>query len=179
MIRTLRVYFLGRLLREKLLLLGLILIGVMWWLSAFGTRAGQFWRAQRSTAATLEEQQIYLKNRALIEAAVQKSTSRFDSAKTLDRIRLVEALNQAASEAGLKDGYGSSSAKSETSDQVTVHGVEFLIRQADYKTLQRFYVNVQKRAPYIGIESFTLQPIPSDTSKLTLILRVSAVETIR
>ena len=53
MIRTLRVYFLGRLLREKLLLIGLILIGVLWWLSAFGTRAGQFWRTQRGTTATL------------------------------------------------------------------------------------------------------------------------------
>lgn len=179
MIRTLRAYFLSRLLREKLLLLIFFLAGLLWWLSAFGTRAGQFWRTQRSTTVTLEEQQMWLKNRGAIEVAVQKSTSRFDSAKTLDQIRLVEALNQAASEAGLRDGYGSTSPKSDTTGQVTLHSVEFQVRQADYLMLQRFYLNVQKRAPYIGIESFTLQPNQSDTSKLTLILRVSAVETIR
>jgi hypothetical protein len=179
MIRTLRAYFLSRLLREKILLIGFIGIGMLWWLSAFGTRAGQFWRAQRATTATLEEQQLWLKNRPAIDTAVQKATSRFDATKTLDRIRLVEALNQAAFEAGLRDNYGSNAAKSETSDQVTVHSVEFQIRQADYLMLQRFYLNVQKRAPYIGIESFALQPNLADTSKLTLSLRASAVETIR
>ena len=179
MIRTLRAYFLSRLLREKVLLLGLILIGTLWWLSAFGTRAGQFWRMQRSTTAALDEQQLWLKNRSTIETAVQKAASRLDSAKTLDRIRLVDALNQAAHESGLRGNYASNSPKSETNDQFTVHSVEFQVTQADYTMLQRFYLNVQQRAPYIGIESFALQPNQADTAKLTLNLRASAVETPR
>ncbi|MEO6244496.1 MAG: hypothetical protein ABIQ12_03590 [Opitutaceae bacterium] len=179
MIRTLRAYFLSRLLREKLLLIGLLAIGMLWWLSAFGSRAGQFWRTQRGTTATMEEQQLWLKNQPAIETRVQQSTSQFDAGKTLDRIKLVEALNQAAFEAGLRDNYGSNSAKSDTSDQVTLHSVDFLIRQADYSMLQRFYLNVQKRAPYIGIESFALQPNQADPNKVTLSLRASAVETIR
>lgn len=179
MIRTLRVYFLSRLLREKVLLLGLILIGTLMWLSSFGTRAGQFWRAQRSTTATLAEQQLWLNDRVKIEADVQKAASRLESAKTLDRIRLVDALNQAAQEAGLRGNFGSSSPSSETNNQFTVHSVEFRVQQADFTTLQRFYLNVQQRAPYIGIKSFALQPNQADPSKQTLVLRVAAVEISR
>ncbi len=180
MIRTLRLYFLSRLLREKLMLLGLILIGTLWWLSAFGTRASQFWRTQRSTTVTLEEQQIWLKNRATIEVAGQKAMGRLDSAKTLDRIRLVDALNHAAQEAGLRsNNYSSDAPKSETSDQITVHSVEFRVTQADYTMVQQFYLKVQQRAPYIGIESFGLQPSATDPSKVSLTLRVSAAETPR
>lgn len=177
MIRTLRAYFLSRLLREKILLLALILFGTLWWFSAFSGRAGQFWRTQRGTTATLTKQQLWLNDRVMIETAAQKAASRLDSAKTLDGIRLRDALNQSAHEAGLPStSYTSSAPKSETNGQFNVHSVEFQVAQAEYSKLQRFYLNVQQRAPYIGIESFALQPNQADTAKMTLVLRVSAVE---
>lgn len=176
MIRTLRAYFLSRLLREKLLLLVLIAGGTLWWLSAFSARAGQFWRTQSGTTSALTEQGRWLNDRAGIEAAAQKAASRLESAKTLDSIRLVEALNQAATEAGLRTGFQSNPAKSDTSGQFTVHSVDFLVQQADYGTLQRFYLKVQQRAPYIGIETLALQINQADAGKVTLSLRASAVE---
>jgi hypothetical protein len=42
--------------------------------------------------------------------------------------------------------------------------------------LEQFYLNLHKRAPYIGIEQFTLRSNAADESKLTLLLRVSSVE---
>jgi len=177
MIRTIRAYFLSRLLREKLLLLGLILIGVLWWLSAFGGRAGSFLRERSSTLATLAEQQQWLNNRGAIDAAAQKAASRLDSSKTLDQTRLVNAVNQAAFDAGLRNNYSSTATASETNGQFTVHSVDpYLVTNADYAMLARFYLNLHQRAPYIGIERFTLSSNQGDTSKLTLALRVSSVE---
>lgn len=176
MIRTIRAYFLSRLLREKLLLLGLVLIGALWWLSAFGSRAGRFWREQRTTTTTLAVQQKWLNNRVVIETAVEKAAARLDSAKTLDRTRLVDALNQAAHDAGLRNNYRSDSATSDPSGQFTVHSVEYTVTQADYGMLQRFYLNLHQRSPYIGIERFALVPNQADPSKVTLNLRASAVE---
>ena len=111
-----------------------------------------------------------------IEANLQTAASHLESSKTLDQIRLRDALNHAAQEAGLRTNFGSSSPSSETNNQFTVHSVEFRVTQADFTTLQRFYLNVQQRAPYIGITSFALQPNPADPSKQTLVLRVAAVE---
>lgn len=176
MIRTLRAYFLSRLLREKLLLLLFILIGVLWWLSSFGTRAARFWRDQRATSNDLAVQQQWLNNRVAIDEAAKKASSRLDSAKTLDRTRLNAAVNQAASEAGLKNG-GTSNFTSQPIGQFTVHSLNYQVASADYDNLQNFYLKLNQRAPYIGIETFNLFPTnPNDTSKYTLILRVSSVE---
>jgi hypothetical protein len=176
MIRTIRAYFLSRLLREKLLLLGFILIGALWWLSAFGGRAAGFLKERRATVVTLSEQQQWLNNRVAIEAAAQKAASRLDSGKTLDQTRLVNAVNQAAYDAGLRNNYASTSSASETNGQFTVHSVEYQVTNADYPTLARFYLNLHQRAPYIGIERFALASNRGDVSKLTLNLRISSVE---
>jgi hypothetical protein len=50
------------------------------------------------------------------------------------------------------------------------------VTNADYGTLARFYLNLQQRAPYLGIDRFTLASSRGDPAKLTLNLRVSAVE---
>jgi hypothetical protein len=177
MIRTLRSYFLTRLLREKILLLGFILIGVLWWGSAFSTRAAGFWREQRTTTATLAEQQVWLDNRVVIENAARKAASQLEASKTLDRTRLLSAVNQAAYEAGLRNNYsGNPAASQDASGQFTVHSIDFAVNNADYETLEKFYLNLHQRAPYIGIERFTLSANRNDQSKLTLNLQVSSVE---
>lgn len=176
MIRALRAYFLSRLLREKVLLLGFILIGTLWWMSAFAGRASRFWRDQRSATATLAEQQQWLNNRVKIEEAARKAAAQLDPSKTLDGTRLVSAVNQAAYEAGLRNNYSANPATHETNGQFTVHTADYTVTNADYEMLARFYLNLHQRAPYIGIERFALSSRPNDASKLTLNLRVSSVE---
>lgn len=176
MIAAVRIYFLTRRLREKLLLLAFLLIGVLWWLSAFGARAGLFWREQRSTGSALAEQKLWLDRRDVIQKSVQAAASQLDPAKTLDRARLLDAVNQAAHDAGLRNNYASNSAASEQSGQFTVHSVDYQVTGADFVMLQQFYLNLQKRAPYIGIERFGLAANRGNEAKLTLTLRVTAVE---
>jgi hypothetical protein len=176
MIAALRVYFLTRVLREKLLLLAFLLIGLLWWLSAFGARAGVFWREQRSTGAVLAEQKLWLDRRAAIQQTVQAAAAQLEPAKTLDRAQLLDAINQAAHEANLRSGLGSSSATSEQSGPFTVHSVDYQVTGAEFVALQQFYLNLQKRAPSIGIERFGLAANRGNESKLALTLRVTAVE---
>jgi hypothetical protein len=176
MISTLRAYFLTRLLREKILLLGFILIGTVWWFSSTATRAARFWREQRATTSELRVQQQWLNNRVAIEDAAKKAATQLVPAKTLDRTRLNAAVNQAASEVGLKNG-GTSNASSETIGQFTIHSLVYQVAGADYDTLLKFYLKINQQAPYIGIESFLLFPTnPNDTSKFTLNLKISSVE---
>jgi hypothetical protein len=178
MIRTLRAFFLGRLLREKLLLVAFICIGMLWWLSAFTSRAHAFWVEQHRTTITLQDQKRWLQNRPIIERDVEKAASQLDAAKTLDSTRLINAINLAASEAGLRSNYGTQgAARNQTVGQLTVHTVDYNVIGADWKVLEQFYLNLQKRAPYIGIESFVLStPNRGNPSLLNLQLRLSSVE---
>ena len=181
MIRTLRALFLGRLLREKLLLLIFLFIGLLWWLSAFSQRARVFWQQQHATTVELQDQKRWLDNRTKIEAEAQRAAAQLDASKTLDSTRLVNAINQAAYEAGLRNNYGTSGTPQHVSNGVlTVHTVDFQVSGADWDALRKFYLNLHKRAPYIGIESFALSaPNRSNAGLLTLQVRVSSVEVPR
>ena len=69
MIRTIRAFFLSRLLREKVLLAGFIVLAAAVWVSSIAGRTGRTIRAVRATSGSLNEQQLWLSNRAMIEAS--------------------------------------------------------------------------------------------------------------
>jgi hypothetical protein len=179
MIRTLRALFLGRLLREKLLLLCFLLLGVLMWLSGYSKRFGSFWREQRTTTSTLAEQQRWLVNEKAISDSARKSAARLDASKTLDGTRLLATLSQLADETGVKKNAISGAPKDQRGDQFSVHTVNYQINRSDWGSLQKFYVALSARSPYIGIETFALQADRADPNLLTLALTVSAVEIAR
>ena len=176
MIRTLRAFFLSRLLREKLLLLAFIAIGTIWWLSAFATRGSVFWRDQRSTTATLAEQQIWLDGRAKIEADAQKAASRLDPARTFNLSRLSTEVRNLATQAGIRT-FNTNFQPSVSNGQFSFHTLTFTANNLDWETLKKFYQSVQGRAPYIGFDQFTLLLAPNNTHSITV--RISSVEIAR
>ena len=179
MIRTIRIYFLGRLLREKILLFGFALLGVLLWLSSFGGRSGRFMREQRSTTVALKEQAQWLANRATIDTAVQQAAGRLDPAKTLDGTRLATEVSNAAAAAGVRNNAAGEPATFTTNGQFSVHTMNYSVRNADFLALEKFYVSLRDRAPYIGIDQFTLLTNPANRNQLTLSLRISSVEIAR
>ena len=184
MIRSLRVFFLTRALREKLLLVAFIAIGALWWLSAFGTRAAGFWQAQRTTTAQLKEQAEWIRNQKMIEETAKKTASQLEPAKTLNGQQLVIAVLQIANDAGLRNNTQTSGGTTSTrSGQFAVHSQEFTIRNieglAGWEALSRFYEGIQRRSPYISIERFTLSALTGNSSQLVLNLRLASVEIVQ
>lgn len=175
MIRTLRHFFLTRALREKLLLVAFVSIGVLWWISAFSKRGGTFWREQRTTTTRLAEQAQWIKNRPVIEQAAKKTAERLDPARTLNGNQLVTTVDQLAKDTGLRNGQGGAPT-TQKSGQFAVHTAEYNIANADWKALRAFYEALQKRSPYISIERFILSSAPNNPAMLTLNLKVVSVE---
>jgi hypothetical protein len=177
-LRTLRAFFLGRLLREKILLLLFIVIGVLIWSSSFSRRAGVFIREERSTRTALKAQQQLLDNRANIEAAAQKAASNLVPAETLDAPRLYAEVDRLAQQAGLKAGLGEQ--QDQPGGQFIVHSLRISFSKAEWEPLMKFYRALQARSPYIGIEQFTLQVDRSNPNLYhTASIRVSSVEVVR
>ncbi len=175
--RALRHFFLTRALREKLLLVAFIAIGALWWLSAIGTRAGNFWREQHRTSLRLKEQEQWIKNRTRIEETAQKTAQRLDPTKTLNGNQLVTTVAQLASDAGLKNTV-SGTPTTERSGQFAVHTAEYNINQAEWEPLKAFYEALQQRTPYIAVERFMLSSAPNAPARLTLSLKVVSVEIV-
>ena len=94
MIRTIRAFFLGRLLREKALLAGFIVLAAAVWFSSLSGRVGREIRAIRSTTLSLNEQQLWLSNRDSIEASAQAAAGQLDAVRTLDATRLLAEVRR-------------------------------------------------------------------------------------
>jgi hypothetical protein len=179
MIKNLRAYFLGRALREKLLLFAFIAIGLLWWLSAFSNRAGAFWREQRNTGSQLKIQTEWIKNRTRIEETARVAAAKLDPTKTLNAITLPTTLQQLANDAGLKNAQLSGTPETKRSGQFALHTAGYVIRGADWESLVRFYEALQQRAPYIAVDQFNLTAAPNNPAQLTLSLRAESVEIVQ
>lgn len=179
MIRSLRAYFLSRALREKLLLVAFIVIGLLWWLSAYGTRASTFWRQQRASAAQLAEQNQWIRNKSQIEQSAQRAAGQLDPAKTLNANQLVSTVQQLANDTGLKNFQLSGQPQSTPGAQFALHTASFVIRNAEWEAVRGFYAALQQRAPYIAVDTFNLSSNPNNQAQLTLGLRVESVEIVR
>ena len=176
MIRTTRIYFLSRALREKLLLVVFVAIGVLWWGSSFMTRGRAFWNEQRTMTSRLKVNAEWIKNQTVIEQNEKKTAASLMPEKTLNSNQLITTVNQIANETGLKNIQSLGTLPSSTSGQFAVHSQEFTIRNVEWELLSRFYEALQKRSPYIAIERFTLRPTGNNAAQLELSLKVTSME---
>jgi hypothetical protein len=184
MIRSLRAYFLARALREKLLLLAFVAIGLLWWASAFSTRGGTFWRQQRATRAQLAEQNEWIRNRTAIEANATKAAAQLDATKTLNANQLATTLQQLANEAGFREHGLNGTPTTTRSGQFAIHTAVYTIRRAEWASIVRFYEALLRRSPYIAVDQFNLNapvnaPAGNAPEQLTLALRAESVEILR
>ena len=175
--RALKAFFLGRLLREKLLLVVFVALVALIWLSNFGRRANRFWQAQRSTSNELADQTQWLANRQAIENEAVLAVKNLDPVRTLDDTRLVGELSALANDNGLK--FTNDTPRTVRSGEFAVHTVQFVLPRADFEALKKFYLALSQRSPYIGIEQCTLSAERANPAQLNASLTVSSVEIVR
>jgi hypothetical protein len=176
--KALKAFFLSRLMREKALMLAFVGIGAVIWLSSFAGRAGSFARGFRQTTDVLARQKEVLDSRQSTEAAAKKAIALFDPARTYNLSNLVAAVNQLATAADLKNSPIESFPDTATL-QFVMHSVRFrAVVPSDeqgfgYLKLRKFYLEVCKKSPYIGIEHCSMVV---SGSNITAEFKLSAVE---
>ncbi|PTY07642.1 general secretion pathway protein GspM [Opitutaceae bacterium EW11] len=174
-----KAFFLSRLLREKLLLLGLVAIAAAMWLSSVARRVNTFWMEARVASAELADQKRWLAERGRIEKEAKTAIEHLDPGHTFDAVRLQAELDSIARGAGISKDTSIDDTQVSSGPQFSINSVRFVIRNAEYASLVRFYEELSKRSPYIGIEEFTLVSNRAAPSQLTASLRVSSVEVTR
>lgn len=167
-----KAFFLSRLFREKVLLLALVLIVAATWLSSVSGRVGKLWREIRITEALYADQRGWLDQRTRIESAAREAIQYLDPAKTYDGGRLQSEIDAIARRTGLSN-YSAENVQTERSSQFSMNSMRLEIRNAEYPTLVKFYLELVKHTPYIGIEQFR---ITATGGKHNASLRVTSVE---
>ena len=175
MIRNLRAFFLRCLLREKVLMTAFIVMVAAVWMFSVAGRVSRFTRAVRVTTLNLNEQQLYLSNRASIEAQAAAAAGKLDAVRTLDATRLLAEVSAIVTEVDLKNT-SSGAPKDVSSGQFSVHTLEFSVTKVDWGTLKQFYLELSKRSPYIGIEQYSMQADKANPTLLNASFQISSVE---
>jgi len=167
-----KTFFLTRQLREKILLLGLVLIAAVTWLSSATHRTARLWREFHATTGVLEGQREMLAQQSRIEAEAKAAIQHLEPSKTFDGVRLQAEVDAIAKRTGVIN-FTADNVQTERVSQFSMNSMQVQIRNADYATLVKFYVELSKQAPYIGIEQFSLRVA---NFKHSVNMRVSSVE---
>jgi hypothetical protein len=171
--KALKAFFLNRLLSEKFLLTGfLLIIAVLGFFHVFSD-VRRFWFDFRNTTMILKAQRTSLDGRAETEARVKHALSQLEPSRTLDSASLQGDLNTLA--AGLP-GTMIDPRPDEPADQFIKHSVQFSVRKVEWSTLQQFYIALSKRAPYISIEQCSIAAERADPNQLDATMLISSVE---
>jgi hypothetical protein len=170
-------FFLGRLLREKVLLLGFALLLVVVWGLSLAGRTVAFGREWRGLAVERATQEMWLQNQLAIETKAKAAAQRLDPRQTLDATRLVGVLNRLAAEAGLAADI--SAQNTQRTDQLSFHTVQVSFRRVDMAALLRFYQTLAKHSPYVALEQFSLTVDRSAPGQLNGTFRAVSVEQAR
>jgi hypothetical protein len=179
MIKSLKAFFLGRLLREKLLLVVFILIGAAMWLSGFSNRVGIFWRQQKVVSNQLKDQALWLQQRTQIDASAQQAVAKLDPGRTLNATALLSQITAMAADLGLRNNVNITDMPPERTPQFAVNSLQVSIAKADFATVVKLYLELQKRSPYIGLDEFVMNVDASNRNLVGARFHVSSVEVIR
>jgi hypothetical protein len=170
--KALKALFLHRILTEKILLTGFLLIIMLWGLSHGFRDAGRFFGDFRNTTMILTAQKNSLDGRAQTEARVKAALSQLDPSHTLDSARLQGDLSTLAT----MPDTTIDARPDEPADLFIKHSVQFSVRKVDWSTLQQFYVALSKRAPYITIEECSIAADRANPAELNATMLISSVE---
>ena len=169
-------FFLSRHLREKVLLTAFVALIAAAWLLSAGRRAQKFLADWRATSAVLASQSRSLADREAVEAAAAKAVAHLDPARTFSSPRLLGELSTIADKVGVRNNTSSEILGTEHTDQFSVNTVQFAIRNAELPAVLSFCDALNQRAPYIGLEQFSIAVNPANPAFLNVMLRVSSVE---
>lgn len=176
-----KTFFLTRAFREKILLLGFILIVTATWLTSVSGRTRQFSRAFKETSTELETQGEWFKNQARIDASAKAAVEHLDPAKTYDGVRLQSEIVSILQRVGITAGYGVDGGAPERASVFTKHSVQVTIRQVDYAALVKFYLEVVKQTPYIAFDQVLISVPNNNNNRNThnATMRITSVELVK
>lgn len=165
--------FMARNLREKFLVLAMLLVALVIWASMFSERLGGL-MAERNRLNNLQKEfSVYLDNREFIRQRAEEGIRNLEPNRTLNATRLSVEAGSLARRHGLKPSIDTP--RTEPGDIFSYHTVLLSVSEADLAALINFTGELQSRAPYMGLEQ-VIVTARSNPMLLDARYRISSVE---
>jgi hypothetical protein len=162
-------------LRERLLMLSFLLIGVAWWGSALVGRVRFNVSAWQAAGRDAELQQLWLAQEAAVGARTAAVAQQLDAGRTMNATQALTEVDRLAQ--GLPHDLGGQ--RTDRTDSFALHSLSVTFRRVDMAGLLRFYEGVAARAPYLGIDQCTISAERASPGVINAVFRVYSVEAVR
>lgn len=161
-----------KLLRERVLMLVFLGIGVLWWGTALAGRIRENVQVWKAAANDSKIQQMWLGRGASVGARTAQVVKQLDRARTMNAAQAYAEVSRLAQGLPLEMG----AQRTERSENLALHSLQITFRRTDMASLLRFYEGIGSRAPYLGIDQCTISVDRTTPGLLNAVFRVYSVE---
>ncbi len=165
-------FYNARLLRERVLMLVFLGIGVIWWGTALVGRIRQNVQAWKAVSEDSKIQQLWLGQGTTVGERTARVAKQLDPARTLNAAQAFAEVSRLA--AGLPLEMGAQ--RTDRADNFSLHSLQVTFRRTDMAALIRFYEGIASRAPYLGIDQCTISVDRATPGQLNAVFRIYSVE---
>jgi len=162
-------------LRERLLMLAFLAIGVVWWGSSLAGRVRQQALLWQSIARDAEVQRLWLAQGASVGERTAQVARQLDAGRTMNAAQAYAEVSNLAQGLPLEMG----AQRTDRTDNFSLHSLQVTFRRVDMASLLRFYQGVIARAPYLGIDQCTITADRAAPGMVNAVFRVYSVEAAR
>lgn len=171
-----RAWFETRHRREQILVTVFVVMAALTWLfSSLGRlrRSVADWHAtQAGTAA----QKLWLDRRDDIETRSAAAVRNLDPARTLDGTKMAGMINSIANGASLGGSMSVEPPQVQRTSQFVYYNAKVSFRRVNLPALLSFYDELVKQAPYLNLESISLQTERSSPGAINATLQISSTQ---
>lgn len=160
--------------RERILLLCFLGLVVLLWGWAGLARAARLQDRIKAHRAEEAAQNLWLDKRSQVEAVSRRAAEHLQAAQTLDATQLFAEVNRLAR--GLNCEI--SGQRTEQSGKIAIHYVRLHLRKTDMAALLRFHADLERRAPYLGIEQCELAADRTETGRINASFAIYAIQVV-
>ena len=164
-----------RLLRERVLLLVFLGIGVLWWGTALIGRVRQNLQVWHSITQEAEIQRLWLAKGASVGERTAQVARQLDAGRTLNAAQAYAEVSRIAQGLPLEMG----AQRTDRTDNFALHSLQVTFRRTDLASLVRFYEGVAARAPYLGIDQCTISAERATPGMINAVFRIYSVEPVQ
>ncbi len=167
-------FFNTKSLRERVLILGFLVAGLVWWGSSALGRARQFSQEWSDINAELKTQREWLGRKDEVAERMAAVGRKLDPSRTLNAAQAFAEINRLTHSMSVEIG----AQRTERSENFARHSLQFTNRKAGMDTLIPFYKELSARSPYLGIEQCSLSTDRAAPGQLNAVFRIYSVEVL-
>ena len=171
-----KTFFNTKTLRERVLMTACMLIAVAWWGSSVLGRAQLLQVEWKTTAADLNDQVKWLKNKPQVDQRLAKITAQLDPKRTLNASEAFAEIDRLTQ--GMPKEIGQQ--KTERSENFAMNSLQVTFRRVGLEPLLKgFYRELSRKAPYLGIDQCSITVDRAAPGQFNAVFKVYSVEVVR